>query len=380
MKLNKVLGKGMLALAACFMAMPAQAQQDKRLKDNYPYGFLSAAGGGLWTIDSKLPTGRNRFIPLGQVGIGGMFCPYVGLRATFDVGAEKLLVDGEKTKKTYLYTNFDGLIDITNFFYGARPHTLHLYGIGGVGLGTLPTESRTSSFPYNVRAGGQLEARINQSWGVYVEALGVKRNNVPQPTDKWQVQTMLGIKYCFTGKANYKADMNSSSVMQDYYNAQNALNASAAEAAAREKARAEAAAKAAAERAAAENAAAQSKADETTTAAREAEKQAVCQPINIFFDLGKTNAENVDKRLKSIADYVKQYPATKVYVTGYADAGTGTPEVNLAVSKSRANTVANVLKQKYGIKAKNIVVDYKGDTVQPFANNDDNRVVIVVAK
>lgn len=57
MKLNKVLGKGVLALAACFMAMPAQAQQDKRLKDTYPYGFLSAAGGGLWTIDSNLPLG-----------------------------------------------------------------------------------------------------------------------------------------------------------------------------------------------------------------------------------------------------------------------------------------------------------------------------------
>lgn len=374
MKLNKVLGKGVLALAACFMAMPAQAQQDKRLKDTYPYGFLSAAGGGLWTIDSNLPVGRNRFTPLGQVGIGGMFCPYVGLRATFDVGAEKLLVDGEKTKKTYLYTNFDGLIDITNFFYGARPHTLHLYGIGGVGLGTLPTESRTTSFPYNVRAGGQLEARINQSWGVYVEALGIKRNNVPQPTDKWQVQTMLGIKYCFTGKSNYKADMNSSSAMQDYYNAQNALNASAAEAAAREKAQKEAAAKAAAAKAAAERAAAEK------AAKAAAEKAAVCQPINIFFDLGKTNTENVDKQLKSIADYVKQYPATKVYVTGYADAGTGTPEVNLAVSKSRANTVATALKQTYGIKAQNLVVDYKGDTVQPFANNDDNRVVIVVAK
>lgn len=371
MRLNKVLGKGLLALAACFMAMPAQAQQDKRLKDTYPYGFLSAAGGGLWTIDSNLPAGRNRFTPLGQVGLGGMFCPYVGIRATFDVGAEKLLVEDEKTKKTYLYTNFDGLIDITNFFYGARPHTLHLYGIGGIGLGTLPNESRTSSFPYNVHAGGQLEARINQSWGIYVEALGVKRNNIPQPTDKWQVQTMLGIKYCFTGKSNYKTDMNSSSAMQDYYNAQNALNASAAEAAAREKAQKEAAAKAAAERAAAEKAAAEKAA---------AQKPAVCQPVNIFFDLGKTNTENVDKRLKSIADYVKQYPETKVYVTGYADAGTGTPEVNLAVSKSRANTIATALKQTYGIKAQNIIVDYKGDTVQPFANNDDNRVVIVVAK
>lgn len=76
---------------------------------------------------------------------------------------------------------------------------------------------------------------------------------------------MIGVKYCFTGKNNYKADANSSSVMQDYYNAQNALNANAAEAAAREKAQREAAAeravaeRAAAERAAAENALLRSK-------------------------------------------------------------------------------------------------------------------------
>ena len=36
MKVNKLIGKGMIALAACFMAMPVQAQQDKRLKDTYP--------------------------------------------------------------------------------------------------------------------------------------------------------------------------------------------------------------------------------------------------------------------------------------------------------------------------------------------------------
>lgn len=105
MKVNKLIGKGMIALAACFMAMPVQAQQDKRIKGYFPYGFLSAAGGGLWTIDSQLPTGRNRFIPLGQVGIGGMFCPYVGLRATFDVGAEKFSLMVRRPRKlTYILT------------------------------------------------------------------------------------------------------------------------------------------------------------------------------------------------------------------------------------------------------------------------------------
>lgn len=65
---------------------------------------------------------------------------------------------------------------------------------------------------------------------------------------------------------------------------------------------------------------------------------------------------------------------------GYADAGTGSAEVNRAISEKRAARVAKVLTEKYGIDASRITSGYKGDTVQPFSNNDSNRVVIGVAK
>lgn len=357
----------MLALATCMLALPTQAQSEKRLNDTYPYGFMSVAGGGLWTLDKDLPTGRNRFTPMGEFGFGGMFCPYAGARLTFDIGAEKLLDEGEKAKKTYLYSNLDAMLNVTNFFYGTKPHLLHLYAIGGVGLGSLPNESRTQKLPYNVRVGGQLEARLSEHWGVYLEALAVNRHNIVQPTaKKWQAQTMLGVKYCFSGKANYKVGLNSSSVAQDFYNAQNAQNANAAEAAAREKARKEAA---------------------KPVVEKKVERQApvkvervACKPVNIFFTIGKSQVPANNKELTQIADYVSKNPDVKVYVTGYADAGTGSPEVNQRVSKSRAEAVAAALQQQYGIKASALQVDYKGDTVQPFADNDQNRVVIVVAK
>lgn len=354
----------MLALLAGLLIMPAQAQSEKRLNDNYPYGFMSIAGGGLWTPNSSLPQGRNRFTPMGEVGIGGMVCPYFGLRFTMDAGAEKLLVDGEKTKETYLYSNLDAMVDVTNFFYGTKPHLLHLYAVGGVGLGTLPNESRTDKMPYNVRVGGQLEARINEHWGVYVEGLAVNRHNIVDAPKHWQAQTMLGIKYCFTGKQNYKMGLNAASAAQEYYNAQNAMNANAAETAARQKVVAKDVKPATAE--------------PKTPAAKV--EQVVCQPVNIFFDLGKTQVVEADPQLRNIANYVKQHPNTKVYVTGYADAGTGSHEVNLRVSQRRAEAVAKALQQHYGIKADAMKVNYKGDTEQPFANNDDNRVVIVVAQ
>lgn len=358
----------MLALLASMLVMPAQAQKERRLNDNYPYGFMSVAGGGLWTPDSPLPQGRNRFTPMGEVGIGGMVCPYFGLRFTMDAGAEKLLVDGEKTKESYLYSNLDAMVDVTNFFYGTKPHLLHLYAIGGVGLGTLPNELRTDKMPYNVRVGGQLEARINEHWGVYVEGLAVNRHNIVDPSKHWQAQTLLGLKYCFTGKQSYKMGLNAASVAQEYYNAQNAINANAAEAAARDKAVAKDV----------KTEVAAPKAQEKKPAAKV--EQVACQPVNIFFDLGKTQVAEADTQLRKIANYVKQNPNTKVYVTGYADAATGSHGVNLRVSQRRAEAVAKVLQQQYGIKANALKVDYKGDTVQPFANNDDNRVVIVVAQ
>ena len=35
---------------------------------------------------------------------------------------------------------------------------------------------------------------------------------------------------------------------------------------------------------------------------------------------------------------------------------------------------------KKGIQASRITTDAKGDTIQPFGNNDDNRVTVVIGK
>lgn len=65
-------------------------------------------------------------------------------------------------------------------------------------------------------------------------------------------------------------------------------------------------------------------------------------------------------------------------VTGYADAGTGNAKINARLAQERAEKVAKILKG-YGIDESRITVESKGDTVQPFSENDRNRVVIAVA-
>lgn len=71
------------------------------------------------------------------------------------------------------------------------------------------------------------------------------------------------------------------------------------------------------------------------------------------------------------------YKDTELIVKGYADAKTGNPEYNMELSKKRAEVVKNKLIE-YG--ATNVSIEALGDTVQPFANNDMNRVAIVIKK
>jgi outer membrane protein OmpA-like peptidoglycan-associated protein len=71
------------------------------------------------------------------------------------------------------------------------------------------------------------------------------------------------------------------------------------------------------------------------------------------------------------------YKNSELIVKGYADAKTGNPEYNMELSKKRAEVVKNKLIE-YG--ATNVSIEALGDTVQPFANNDMNRVAIVIKK
>jgi outer membrane protein OmpA-like peptidoglycan-associated protein len=67
-------------------------------------------------------------------------------------------------------------------------------------------------------------------------------------------------------------------------------------------------------------------------------------------------------------------------VTGYADAGTGNDRINDRLAKGRAEAVVKALKEQYGIAESRISWDSKGSRVQPFADNDSNRVSIAIAE
>ena len=100
----------------------------------------------------------------------------------------------------------------------------------------------------------------------------------------------------------------------------------------------------------------------------------------IFYAIRETETTaDQQQKIAQLVQFLKQNPQTRVEVTGYADAGTGNPKINMMYAQGRANNVAKALTDA-GIDAARITVDAKGDTVQPFADNDKNRVTIAVAE
>ena len=102
---------------------------------------------------------------------------------------------------------------------------------------------------------------------------------------------------------------------------------------------------------------------------------------DIFFTINSFKVRDTEaEKIKDIADYLKQNPNAKVEVTGYADAGTGNNRINDRLAKQRADVVVKALINEYNISANRIYFDSKGSRVQPFAENDLNRVTICIAE
>jgi len=102
---------------------------------------------------------------------------------------------------------------------------------------------------------------------------------------------------------------------------------------------------------------------------------------DVFFQRNKSVIEDSELgKIADIANYLNQYPQAKVDVRGYADVQTGNVKINDRLARERADIVVKKLIEDYGISADRITYSSYGDTVQPFAENDLNRVSICIAE
>ena len=188
----------------------------------------------------------------------------------------------------------------------------------------------------------------------------------------WQLHLLAGVTFRL-GDNTRPSAVYAAAVAAAEAAAAEAAAKAAAEKAAAEKAAAE---KAAAEKAAAEAAAQKAAAEAAAKAAAERAAKAAENSDNVFFTINSTYIRKAEgKKLEKLAEWMKANPDFNVALVGYADKETGTPEGNMKLSENRSKVVKERL-VKLGVPAERIATAFKGDTVQPFAENAKNRVVI----
>ena len=227
-----------------------------------------------------------------------------------------------------------------------------------------------------VRAGLGVDFRLGEKVSLGLEGntavLSDKFNSKRADNADWQFNLLAGLKFAFGGNTR------PSKAYADKLAAEEAAAAAAAAAAAEaERLAAEKAAREAAERAAAEKAAAEKAAREAAErAAAERAAKATENSDNVFFTIGSYYIRKAEgAKLETLAEWMKANPDFNVSLVGYADKETGTPKGNEKLSANRARVVKERL-VSLGVDESRIMTAYKGDTVQPFAENAKNRVVI----
>ena len=324
----------------------------------YPHMFFGLNGGAQVSFThydfSKLIT------PSYGVSFGAYFNPVIGAR---------LHVSGYENKggikslnETYDFNTVTGsadlLLNVTNMFRSDKDRVFNLILLGGVGLAgawdnddfhalaakaaeNYPMAWQDRRLSHNVRLGRQLDFNIAKHFGLNLELAANNRadriNSKTTDRNDWAATASLGLIFKFGQKKTEKMAEEPVPVAEEWATRTDTVWY-----------------------------------DDITY--RDVPEK-VTYEDNIYYKIRLSEPDPASK-IQKIADFVKAHKNCSVQVTAYADKATGTPELNMQYSKERAEKVVAAL-VKAGVSRSVITSEYKGDTVQPFAENDKNRVAIV---
>jgi outer membrane protein OmpA-like peptidoglycan-associated protein len=321
---------------------------------------------------------RNGFWhPSAGLAVGKWFSPVWGLRADIDYGqAQSFNKNGVSLGSGRYYAgtgNF--LINLKNLFLPYNPKGF-FNPVLNVGAGTLYTNAKIDGknswnpfeeqgfFNLAGKVGLQLNFRLCDSWNLFLEG---QSTFVQTEFDRNSLGTVgntdiivngsLGLTYRFNFRHFIKAPLYDQAEVD-------ALNKEINELRNRPQVVCPPVVKCP---------------DPVSTVVAPAEESKKEELTPVFFSIGSFVVR--DNQLISVAkaaEYLINYPSSKLELASYADKSTGTPSYNLQLSKKRSDAVANMLVSKFGIDKKRLVLKHYGDTVQPFAENDRNRVTIFI--
>ena len=384
-----------LILALALGAQVACAQQSKSdpsLEFN-PHWYGQIQGGAGYTIGET--AFKDLISPAGALSLGYQFNPTLGLRFNLAgyQGKGAVVAPLEVYKFNYLQGAFDLTLNLAQLlgYKHDRVFNPFIFIGGGAAYGfkngannitkTNPKEYFALLWEKNLitpvaRVGLGADFRLSDAVALTLEVndnvLSDKFNSKKVGHPDFQFNALAGLKINF-GKttrpsAKYLAEL-----------------AAAEAAAAAEKARLEAErqAKLAAEKAAAEKAAAEKAAAEKAAAAKAAAEAlaAEMRQVNTFFTINSyvISDEEAAKLVRYI-DWLKANPDVNIAIAGHADKGTGTKRINQKLSEQRAAAVKDFLVERGIAESRIVSVVANGDRIQPFEENDLNRVVISTIK
>lgn len=379
MKLNKVLLSGVVALS-CVSASAQEA--DKTVNVFTPHWYAQAQIGGQYTLGE---IGFGKLLsPNAQIGVGYNFNQVVGARLSFNAwqskAGQKVAGNTYKWKWNYVAPMVDATFNLSNLFCGFNPDRVVDFGVfAGIGAniawgndeaadaqaailknvagaseaqkeyGATPLENLWDGTKtrFVARVGANVDFKVSDRVKLGVElsanTLSDKYNSKKAGNPDWYFNALVGVKVAL-GETHHTKVIPAPKPVEKIIERIIEKPAPAP--------------------------------------APKVEQKVVEENFrrDIFFPIGNTNiAKSQTTKIAEIVEYMKENPDAKITLTGYADKGTGSAAFNDKIAARRALTVYNTLAAK-GVAKSRMIKESKGSRVQPFEENDMNRVTICIAK
>lgn len=379
MKIKNILLSGVMAMG-CLVANAQDAPKTEYVFN--PHWYVQGQIGAQYTL-GEVKFG-DLISPNIQLGVGRQFTPIWGARFSINAWQSKggineySWADGAKVGKEkydwkYISPMIDGTLNLSNALCGYNPtRTVSVGLLAGIGLNvgfsnddavalaaTAATHNHGSEnltyawdgtkVRFVGRVGANVDFCIDDAWSIGIEAnanvLSDNYNSKKAGNCDWYFNALVGVRYNI-GKTYSTRTITPPAPVEKIVER---IVEKIVEVPAK-------------------------------TTDSQFMKKASSIRREVFFTIGKNviNAEGF-KKIDEVAAYMKECPEATVTVTGYADRGTGSAKINNRIAARRADIVVSEL-IKRGVARDRIIKSSKGSRVQPFSDNDMNRVTICIAE
>ena len=306
---------------------------------------------------SKLLTPRAAFL------LGHYFTPVVGTR--LHIGASQAKSGFNDLDQYYKWKNItpslDLMLNVSNLLGYNQHRALNVILLGGVGLSyawdndelkalnvtplRVPLKWDDNRLGHNLRAGLRLETNLSKPFGLSLEvdanSLSDRFNSKTNDADDWQFTAMIGLNY----RLGYKGRKRAPVERWEYVTVWQEIPEDIIE-------------------------------YEDIPVEGLSKKQLHKE---VFYNICVSDNEDADAAQKEVFQFMNENEKVHVNIVGYADKGTGNERLNMMYSQRRAENFKKDLVEKFGCDPEAISVEWRGDTVQPFEENDKNRCIIIDA-